>query len=646
MEELRAEDPRWIGAYRLLGRLGAGGMGVVYLARSDRGRTVAVKLVQAELARQPDFRQRFAHEVEAARRVGGQWTAPVLDADTEAETPWVATGYIGGPSLHSVVSDDFGPLPEHSVRTLAVGLGCALRDIHGAGLVHRDLKPSNVLVTIDGPRVIDFGIARATETLAGGGLTMTGAVVGSPGFMSPEQVRGERVTTASDLFCLGSVLAFAATGRQPFGTANSGMHALMFRIAEEEPDLTGLPDGLRDVVLGCLTKKPEQRLTVDQVLERTGGSDDEPWLPGGLLARLGRDALQLLEAETPQPASRPETANSPYGPSTPPPATGPYGAGLGAAPAAGHATGFPAGPATGAIRPPSTPHPGPLPSTPPPPSVASTPPPQSGGSTPPPPYGPSTPPPGPQGGPWGVGATPYGPAPAPGPGPHPGPYRPQAGAPPLWKSARGLANALSVFMALTLLYALIDMFLNFALFGAYDGGENDDAEDIASMIESFSGFGALTSLPTLVLWLVWFWRLAVNTEVIAPGRQRFSRGWAVGSWFTPVVQLWFPKQMANDIWQVMAPAQPGPPSGPYGGRTQAPSRALLNWWWGTYCAMFALGFVTVFVGAAAATSGDLAVLAGWTIMSDLVALVAGVLALGFIQRLTSWQERMAPHRPY
>src|SRR5690606_14274327 len=161
MEALREEDPHRIGEYRLLGRLGAGGMGQVYLARSRGGRTVAVKLVREELAREPEFRRRFRHEVEAARRVGGEWTAPVLDADTEAETPWVATGYIAGPSLHTVVTHDHGPLPERSVRVLANGLAHALRAIHGAGLVHRDLKPSNVLVTIDGPKVIDFGIARA-----------------------------------------------------------------------------------------------------------------------------------------------------------------------------------------------------------------------------------------------------------------------------------------------------------------------------------------------------------------------------------------------------------------------------------------------------------------------------------------------------
>ncbi|MBR7676182.1 serine/threonine protein kinase, partial [Streptomyces daliensis] len=157
MKRLSTEDPRWIGGYRLLGRLGEGGMGLVYLARSERGRTVAVKVVQSELARQPDFRRRFALEIAAARRVGGTWTAPVLDADTEADTPWVATGYVAGPSLTEVVDEHYGPLPEHSVTALASGLVQALRAVHDAGLIHRDLKPSNVLITIDGPRVIDFG---------------------------------------------------------------------------------------------------------------------------------------------------------------------------------------------------------------------------------------------------------------------------------------------------------------------------------------------------------------------------------------------------------------------------------------------------------------------------------------------------------
>ncbi|MGW7272259.1 serine/threonine-protein kinase [Streptomyces sp. NPDC054864] len=307
MEKLGPGDPQRIGAYRLLARLGAGGMGHVYLARSDRGRTVAVKLVREELAEQEEFRNRFRQEVQAARRVGGAWTAPVLDADTEATIPWLATGYVAGPSLQSVISHDHGPLPERSVKILAAGLANALKDIHAAGLIHRDLKPSNVLVTIDGPRVIDFGIARALETVTDGGLTRTGALVGSPGFMAPEQVRGDRITPACDVFCLGSVLAYAASGALPFGTANSGVHALMFRIAQEEPDLEGLPEELAELVGDCLRKNPADRPSLEQILERTGAEDTlgdggrtrDPWLPGGLVAQLGRHAVQLLDTENP-----------------------------------------------------------------------------------------------------------------------------------------------------------------------------------------------------------------------------------------------------------------------------------------------------------------------------------------------------------
>ncbi|MFF1646886.1 serine/threonine-protein kinase [Streptomyces sp. NPDC058240] len=315
MQSLTPQDPRAIGAYRLLGRLGAGGMGQVYLARSDRGRTVAIKLVRGELAEQQEFRDRFRHEVRAARQVGSAWTAPVLDADTEAAVPWVATGYVAGPSLHATVtgrsrtpegaaSGAYGPLPERSVHILGAGLAHALQAIHAAGLIHRDLKPSNILLTIDGPRVIDFGIARALDTVTDGGVTRTGALVGSPGFMAPEQVRGERVTPACDVFCLGSVLAYASTGRFPFGASDSGAHAQMFRIAQEDPDLTGVPVGLVELVRDCLRKDPAARPTTDAILARLAGADAaEPWLPGALIAQLGRHAVELLDSEDPEEAA-------------------------------------------------------------------------------------------------------------------------------------------------------------------------------------------------------------------------------------------------------------------------------------------------------------------------------------------------------
>ncbi|GAA2627078.1 serine/threonine-protein kinase [Streptomyces axinellae] len=313
MRALRAEDPERIGEYRLLGRLGEGGMGCVYLAQSPRGRTVAVKLVRRELAGHAEFRRRFEQEISAARRVGGEWTAPVLDADPDAAQPWVATGYIAGISLHEAVAGRgrHTRLPERTLRILANRLGLALRAIHGAGLVHRDVKPSNILVTIDGPRVIDFGIARALETVADGNLTRTGDIVGSPGFMSPEQVRGDHLSAASDIFSLGSVLAFAARGRTPFGSAGSAGHALMYRITHEEPDLEGVPEGLRPLVADCLAKDAGARPSVAELVARTAdpqgapgpsataADSAEPWLPANLVAELGRHAARLLDAEVP-----------------------------------------------------------------------------------------------------------------------------------------------------------------------------------------------------------------------------------------------------------------------------------------------------------------------------------------------------------
>ncbi|MEU6934932.1 MDR family MFS transporter [Streptomyces sp. NPDC046374] len=296
MDQLITEDPTRIGPYRLIARLGAGGMGLVYLGRSEVGRTVAVKVVLAEHAEHSEFRRRFAREVEAARRVGGEWTAAVLDADTEAPVPWVATQYIPGPDLTTVVARDFGPLPEHSVRTLAHRLAVALRSVHAAGLIHRDLKPSNVLVTVDGPRVIDFGIARAMDGLGPDSLhTRTGMLIGSPGFMSPEQVRGLELTPASDVFCLGAVLVYAATGRLLFGATDTGLSAHLFRIAEDEPDLTGVPDSLLDLVRSCLHKDPAQRPTPADVAARTATDQGEEWLPGAVLAQLGRHAARLLD---------------------------------------------------------------------------------------------------------------------------------------------------------------------------------------------------------------------------------------------------------------------------------------------------------------------------------------------------------------
>ncbi|UFQ18963.1 MULTISPECIES: serine/threonine-protein kinase [Streptomyces] len=320
-------DPARIGAYRILGVLGEGGMGRVYLGRSEGGRTVALKVVRSEIAQAPDFRRRFAREVDAARRVAGPWTAAVLDADVEAAVPWVATQYIAGPDLHTVVAQDFAPLPERSVRFLACRLALALQGIHGGGLIHRDLKPSNILVTVDGPRVIDFGIARALDGLdtmaAESAMTRTGMVIGSPGFMSPEQARGRELTPASDVFCLGSVLVYAATGRQPFGAGgNGGLAAQLFSVAEDEPDLSGVPSSLVDLVRECLAKDPRQRPTPGQIAERAEDGSTEHWLPSAVLAQLARRTAELLDYD-PAPAvsaasqDHPATVHVPE-PSSPP----------------------------------------------------------------------------------------------------------------------------------------------------------------------------------------------------------------------------------------------------------------------------------------------------------------------------------------
>ncbi|MGW6820836.1 serine/threonine-protein kinase [Streptomyces sp. NPDC055005] len=354
MEPLDPADPHRIGPYRLLSRLGAGGStGQVYLARSDRGRTVAVKLVRPDLALREEFRARFRQEVAAARRVGGDCTAPVLDADTEAQVPWFATGYVAGPSLRRAVARDFGPLPARTLRILATGLAYALRDIHRAGLIHRALKPSNVLLTLDGPRVTGLGIGRAPHDpdapdgpdTSGRGLTRPGVLVGSPGFMAPEQVRGEPVTPACDVFRLGAVLAYAATGRLPFGDTEQpgGATGLRLRVAEAEADLAGVTADLLDLVRACLLKDPAARPTSAEVSARVGAGDTvaggralEPWLPTPLVALLGRHAVALLDREDAGPDRPP-----PPRPAHPPTYGAGHGVGLGAG--AGEAGFGPAG---------------------------------------------------------------------------------------------------------------------------------------------------------------------------------------------------------------------------------------------------------------------------------------------------------------
>ncbi|WP_262063758.1 serine/threonine-protein kinase [Streptomyces sp. STR69] len=297
MQPLGSDEPTVVGPYRLLGRLGSGGMGRVYLGRSAGGRTVAVKIVHPHFALDEEFRARFRREVDAARRVGGAWTAPVLDADPEASVPWVATAYAAGPSLSAAVTDG-GPLPTATVRALGAGLAEALTAVHELGLVHRDVKPSNVLLTLDGPLLIDFGIARATDGTAS--LTSTGVSVGSPGYMAPEQILGKGATGASDVFSLGAVLVYAATGESPFPGDSSA--ALLYKVVHEEPELGEMGGELRELAVACLVKDPASRPSPGEVSRRlapegaarlvAGG-----WLPGALVEQVSRSAVQLLNLE-------------------------------------------------------------------------------------------------------------------------------------------------------------------------------------------------------------------------------------------------------------------------------------------------------------------------------------------------------------
>ncbi|MFE2494811.1 PQQ-binding-like beta-propeller repeat protein [Streptomyces scopuliridis] len=306
MEQLTQHDPRRIGPFEVLGRLGAGGMGLVYLARSASGRRVAIKTVRTELAEDQLFRVRFTREVEAARAVSGFYTAAVVDADPRAAVPWLATAYVPAPSLEEIVNE-CGPMPAQAVRWLAAGIAEALQSIHGANLVHRDMKPSNVLVVEDGPRVIDFGIASGVSNTR---LTMTNVAVGTPAYMSPEQARDSRsVTGASDIFSLGSTLVFAATGHAPFHGANPV--ETVFMLLREGADLEGLPEELRPLIDACMKMDASQRPTPADLQAQlaphlfASGSDDSgtasAWLPDLATAMIER---RRAGGRAPAPAVR------------------------------------------------------------------------------------------------------------------------------------------------------------------------------------------------------------------------------------------------------------------------------------------------------------------------------------------------------
>ncbi|MEU8124727.1 serine/threonine-protein kinase [Spirillospora sp. NPDC049024] len=313
MRPLESSDPRQIGNYRMLAQLGRGGMGRVLLGSGPDGRLAAVKLVDEQFVHDDGFRGRFRREVRASRRVAGAYTAAVIDADPEAAEPWLASVYVPGPSLHEVVAAT-GPLAAGPALRLAAGLAAALTEVHRAGLVHRDLKPSNVLLTEDGLRVIDFGIARAAEGEDGTQLTRTGALVGTPGFMSPEQALGRDLTTASDVFSLGSTLVYACTGRGPFHAGSTPQ--TLQKVIHAEPVLGDLPDRIREIVSACLAKDPAARPEPAALLRWMGEvpPSARPW-PDPVhdtIARQNAEVARLLQTpQVPAPHVPPAPAPTP-----------------------------------------------------------------------------------------------------------------------------------------------------------------------------------------------------------------------------------------------------------------------------------------------------------------------------------------------
>ncbi|MEU3947042.1 serine/threonine-protein kinase [Streptomyces sp. NPDC029526] len=324
MMRLRREDPRVVGSFRLHRRLGAGGMGVVYLGSDKKGQRVALKVIRPDLAEDQEFRSRFAREVSAARRIRGGCTARLVAADLDADRPWFATQYVPGPSLHDKVAGE-GALGAAEVAAIGAALSEGLVAVHEAGVVHRDLKPSNILLSPKGPRIIDFGIAWATGAST---LTHVGTAVGSPGFLAPEQVRGAAVTPATDVFSLGATLAYASMGDSPFGHGSS--EVMLYRVVHEEAHLDGVPDALAPLVRACLAKDPEERPSTLQLSlrlkeiaarEAQGLSDFRPPAPRG--AETDRAAGRSADTYPEQERRRPQQGGRGDQPGTPAPRPAP-----------------------------------------------------------------------------------------------------------------------------------------------------------------------------------------------------------------------------------------------------------------------------------------------------------------------------------
>ncbi|UQA34093.1 DUF4328 domain-containing protein [Streptomyces sp. HNA39] len=638
MWPLDQADPARIGPYRLLARLGEGGMGTVYLAVGGGGERVALKSIRYGFTEDPDFRVRFAREIEAASLVRAGGIAQVVAAEpgADGQRPWVATEFVPGLPLQRLVATQ-GPLPAASAGALAAGLARALEAVHAAGLVHRDVKPSNILLTVEGPRLIDFGVAKLVDASTGGGLTRTGASVGSPGYMSPEQVLGRALTPASDVFGLGGVLVFAATGRLPFPVPDStNQHALMYAVVQDSPALDDVPDELRPLVAECLAKDPADRPDAPALASRlapyaalldgdgngdgsagagAGAAFADPWLPARALAEVarisGRAAAQgewrpggaggEAAGSTPEPVGPGQAAGSGAGagsPSEPPAASATAGSAPSAPPAAGHTPSAP--PVPGHRQPVSPPPPpsAPLAYVPtiaaapgPAPQAAPRPP----GSVPPP-----TPPERPAAAPPARAPEPA-PAPADPARPHyvrqePSPATPPRPAPnPAWSAQRAvfrspesLAIALSWLYGVYIAFKCVAVVMHLGFAGEIgDWKKADfalwtDVEALVGKADTLILVDSLLAVAAGVTTLVWFWRVRINADAFAPREHRYSPGMAIGSWFIPVAGWIIPGKITFDIWYASLQERHRGRPDEWGWQTTRrwPGRRLLGLWWG------------------------------------------------------------------
>ncbi|MFA7757843.1 protein kinase [Streptomyces sp. NRRL B-2790] len=496
-EPLGEGDPRTVGNYRLAARLGSGGMGRVYLSHTPGGRAVAVKVIRAELAESTEFRKRFRAEVAAASRVHGIYTAPVVDSDTEGAVPWCATAYVAGPSLSDAVRDH-GPLPVDTVLRLVAGVAEALQAVHREGIVHRDLKPSNVLLAADGPRVIDFGVARAADTTS---LTQSGTALGTVAYMAPEQVLGAEAAPAADVFALGQTAVFAATGGAAFGDGDP--HAVLYRVVHAEPDLGRVPAEIHELVARCLRKPAAERPTVEEVIRSVQAIQayrgDEArftsgaWLPGDLAAGIEARAAGADQARAGAATAGTAPTTHPSDAFGAPGAPGAFGAT--STPGAPHVPGTP-----GAPHAPGTPGAPYAPDAPYAPGTAQAPgapgafpPAGPGGFGPPTAYSPTPPAHAALPGPFvmGPGAAPGAYAPAGGPQPHDTAGAPTAPVPASAKGRKGRAWLLSAAaVVLVACGAAVTL-----LFVPGDGDKGGERAQDAAASQSATSAGPSKSAP-------------------------------------------------------------------------------------------------------------------------------------------------------